>query len=174
MSRMYGKTTLLAAALLTGVCVSLLGTAQAVAQDPADCPPNGACLGAGSGLGSNLGALHGNDILNCRPRTYGQPDLFYNYYVPGTCGGVPAAMYIAPRPVPAWVGSHLLHVSARSCRNELLYQHHRTYYRYYDQGRGLTRTSISWYRPPLYRPARTSPDCSLAFWISVSTRGFHP
>jgi hypothetical protein len=147
MSRMYGNTTLLAAALLTGVCVSLLVVAPVLAQDTASCP-DGACVGGGCGLVSNLAAKHNNDITNCRPRTYGQPDLFYNYYVPATCGGVPAAMYIAPQPVPAWVG-YTYYTYQPVLPNELLYQHHRTYYRYYDQGRGLTRTSISWSRPPL-------------------------
>lgn len=157
MSRMYGKTTVLAAALLTGVCVSLLGTAVAMAQDPASYPcPDEACLGAGcragcgvgGGVIANLSAKHNNDITNCRARTYGQPDLFYNYYVPATCGGVPAAMYLAPQPVPAWVG-HTYYTYQPVLPHELLYQHHRHYYRYYDQGRGLTRTAISWYRPPL-------------------------
>jgi hypothetical protein len=146
MSRMYGKHTLLAAALLTGVCVSLLGTVQAVAQDTG-CP-QGACPGAGCGPGCNLGAMRGNNTCNCRPRTYGQPDLFYNYYVPATCGGVPAAMYIAPRPVPAWVG-YTYYTYQPVMPNELLYQHNRTYFRYYDEGRGLTRTHVSWDRPPL-------------------------
>ncbi|MHB0957809.1 MAG: hypothetical protein ACYC6N_05940 [Pirellulaceae bacterium] len=165
MPRMYSKTTLLAVAMLTGVCLALLGTARVVAQDtPVACPPGAVCPHHGAGcphgagclgggaLGSYLGALHGNDITNCRPRTYGQPDLFYNYYVPGTCGGVPAAAYIAPVPVPALVG-HTYFTYQPFLPNELLYPHHRTYYRYYDQGRGLTRTSVSWYRPPIYIPS---------------------
>jgi hypothetical protein len=149
---MYLKTTLFAAALLTSVSLSLLGTARVVAQEsPVACPPGAGCI-SGSGLGSNLGTLHGNDIQNFRPRTYGQPDLFYNYYVPGAFGGVPAVAYVAPRPVPALVG-HTYYTYQPFLPNEMLYQHHRTYYRYYDQGRGLTRTSISWYRPPIYLPS---------------------
>jgi hypothetical protein len=147
MSRIYGRISLLAGALLVGACVSLLGLAGATAQDPANCP-NGACLGAGGGPVARLADKHNNDIMNCRPRTYGQPELFYNYYVPDTCGGVPAAMYLAPQPVPAWVG-HTYYTYQPVLPHELLYQHHRTYYRYYDQGRGLTRTHISWTRPPL-------------------------
>lgn len=154
MPRMYTRTMLFAAALLSSAHLCLLGAASAVAQEPVTeyaaspsgevCPP-----GAGGMAAGRLSALHGNDIQNCRPRTYGQPDLFYNYYVPGTCGGVPAAAYIAPRPVPPVVG-HTYYTYQPFMPNELLYQHHRTYYRYYDQGRGMTRTSVSWYRPPVY------------------------
>lgn len=154
MPRMYARTMLLAAALLSSVPLSLFGTASAVAQEPSTeyaagpsgevCPP-----GVGGMAAGRLSAMHGNDIQNCRPRTYGQPDLFYNYYVPSTCGGVPAAAYVAPRPVPAWVGQ-TYYTYQPFMPNELLYQHHRTYYRYYDQGRGMTRTSVSWYRPPVY------------------------
>jgi hypothetical protein len=149
---------LLAAALFVSASLSLICTAVAVAQDAAGycptCLANGAGVtgGMAGGFGGQLCALHGNDIQNCRPRTYGQPDLFYNYYVPGTCGGVPAAAYLAPRPVPAWVG-HTYYTYQPFLPNELLYQHHRTYYRYYDQGRGMTRTAISWYRPPIYLPS---------------------
>lgn len=144
MPRMYGKTTLLAAALLAGVCV--LGVAQATGQEPNECYPScphGACLGSGL-----FGGLHNTDITNCRARTYGQPELFYNYYVPGTCGGVPAVMYMAPQPVPAWVG-HTYYTYQPVLPHEMLYKHHRDYYRYYDSGRGLTRTHVSWYRAPL-------------------------
>jgi hypothetical protein len=74
--------------------------------------------------------------------------LFANYYVPGTCGGVPAEMYLAPHPVPPVVG-YTYYTYQPMMPHELLYQHHRTYYRYYDNGRGLTRTSVHWYRPPL-------------------------
>jgi hypothetical protein len=126
---------------------------NSVATDVQACPPGAACRhGLGRGALANLRDLLGNDIENCRPRTYGQPDLFYNYYVPGTCGGVPAAMYLAPRPVPATVG-HTYYTYQPFLPHELLYQHHRHYYRYYDQGRGMTRTSVSWYRPPIYIPS---------------------
>jgi hypothetical protein len=153
----------LAAGLLTSVWFATVHTTAAAAQDdtaPADtsvvtdgqaCPPGASCR-LGHGVLSSLRDLHGNDIENCRPRTYGQPDLFYNYYVPGTCGGVPAAMYLAPQPVPAWVG-HTYYTYQPFLPHELMYQHHRHYYRYYDQGRGLTRTSVSWYRPPIYIPS---------------------
>jgi hypothetical protein len=163
MPRIYRLTAVLAAGLLASVWFATVDTTPAAAQDEATpaasavaadgqaCPPGATCR-LGHGVLSNLRDLHGNDIENCRPRTYGQPDLFYNYYVPGTCGGVPAAMYVAPQPVPAWVG-HTYYTYQPFLPHELLYQHHRHYYRYYDQGRGLTRTSVSWYRPPIYIPS---------------------
>ena len=155
MPRMYRKSTWIAA-VWTGACLGLWSTASLWAQeesppDAAACPPGARCA-VGNRLGAHFSTLHGNDILNCRPRTYGQPDLFYNYYVPGTCGGVPAAMYLAPQPIPPLVG-HTYYTYQPFLPHELLYQHHRTYYRYYDQGRGLTRTHISWYRPPIYIPS---------------------
>lgn len=101
----------------------------------------GNCGHCGNGL------CHGTQI-NCRQRQDGQPELFYNYYIPGTCGGVPAALYVAPRPVPPMVG-WTYYTYQPAMPHELLYTHHRTYYRYYDNGRGLTRTHISWYRPPV-------------------------
>jgi hypothetical protein len=143
MLRIFSKTTLLAAALLTGICIGLFAASPVAAQGPDDCPPTCHQCSHGSGLS----CLH-HPRVNCRDRQYGQPDLFYNYYVPDTCGGVPAAMYIAPRPVPPLVG-HTYYTYQPFLPHELLYQHHRTYYRYYNHGRGLTRTHISWKRAPM-------------------------
>ncbi len=61
---------------------------------------------------------------------------------------MPAALYVAPRPVPPVVGQTYFTYQP-FMPHELLYQHHRSYYRYYDCGRGLTRTHISWYRAPV-------------------------
>jgi hypothetical protein len=143
MLRIFRKTTLYAA-----VCASLgIFACSADAQELTDCPPE-AALGAGAGVGlGNQGLLHHNR-LNCRPQTWGSPELFYNYYVPGTCGGNPAQLYLAPRPVPPYVG-HTYVTYQPFMPHELLYQHHRRYYRYYNGGRGLTRTCIHWYRPPV-------------------------
>jgi hypothetical protein len=111
--------------------------------------PDGQTMGTGGAVAGRCrlcGGLH-NQTVNCRPQYYGQPELFYNYYIPGTCGGVPAAMYLAPQPVPPLVG-HTYYTYQPFMPHELLYQHHRTYYRYYDGGRGMTRARVSWYRPP--------------------------
>lgn len=83
----------------------------------------------------------------CRDYQYGQPGLFHNYYVPPTCGGVGAAAYLSPGPVPAHVG-HTYITYEPFMPHEMLYAHHRSYHRTYDEGRGLTRTHVSWYSPP--------------------------
>ncbi len=80
----------------------------------------------------------------CREHEYGQPDLFYNFYVDQNCSSVGAQMYMAPGPVPAHVG-HVYYTYQPMMPHELLYKHKRTYHRYYDQGRGLTRTHIRYW-----------------------------
>jgi hypothetical protein len=82
------------------------------------------------------------------PQTSGRPDLVYNYYVPGGPGGVPAAMYLAPRPVPPLVG-HTYFTYQPLMPHEYMYQHQRRYYRYYDCGTGLTRTRVRYMRTPI-------------------------
>ncbi len=146
MLRTIGNTTWLAAALFAATSLALLPASTTFGQESEPCPtcPTGGAAGAGV-VGCGLGHQY---TLNCRPQYYGQPELFYNYYAPGTCGGVPAAMYLAPQPVPALVG-HTYYTYQPFYPHELLYTHHRSYYRYYDDGRGLTRTHVSWYRPPL-------------------------
>ena len=81
-------------------------------------------------------------------RSFGQPDLFYNYYVPGGPGGVHAAMYLAPRPVPPLVG-HTYYTYQPLLPHEFMYPHQRRYYRYYNCGTGLTRTSVRFMRTPI-------------------------
>ena len=81
---------------------------------------------------------------NCRYRDYGQPDLFYNYYVNPNCGGMGAAMYVSPVPVPAHVG-HTYITYQPMMPHEFMYDHHRTYHRYYNDGRGLTRTHVKYW-----------------------------
>ena len=84
----------------------------------------------------------------CTPWEYGNPDLFYNFYVPNNCGGAPAAMYLSPRPIPPHVG-HTYYTYQPFMPHELLYPHHRTYRNWYDGGRGLTRAKATWYRSPV-------------------------
>lgn len=141
MLRIFGNKTLLVATLLTTACVGRFSLPPVSAQELEDCPSESVDCPRGC-----RGRL--SDQENCRERQYGQPELFYNYYVPGTCGGVPAALYLAPQPVPASVG-HTYFTYQPMMPHELLYQHKRTYYRHYDEGRGLTRTRVSWYRVPM-------------------------
>ena len=96
---------------------------------------------------SNLGCRP-TAVAYCRPWEYGRPDLFYNFYMPNNCGGVPAQMYIAPRPVPALVG-HTYYTYQPFMPHEFTYPHHRTYRRYYDEGRGMTRAKATWYCEPV-------------------------
>ena len=141
MLRTFAKTTLLAAALFATACFSLSAQKVAAQESCQQCQ-------AGGQAGCQSCGLNHKPTANCRPQYSGQPDLFYNYYVPGTCGGVPANMYLAPQPVPQMVG-HTYYTYQPFMPHEMLYQHHRNYYRYYDGGRGMTRTHISWSRPPL-------------------------
>ena len=72
------------------------------------------------------------------------PDLFYNYYVgPSIYGGVPAQMYVSPRPTPPLVG-HTWITYQPLMPHELTYKHHRKYYRYYPNG-GWNSTSVCWW-----------------------------
>jgi hypothetical protein len=72
------------------------------------------------------------------------PDLFYNYYVPGgPCGGVPAQLYLSPRPTPPLVG-HTYITYQPLMPHEFLYRHARTYYRQNENGK-WTRTQVIWH-----------------------------
>jgi hypothetical protein len=99
------------------------------------------CYGAGC-LGNHT---FGVSPANCNYRQYGPHDLFRQYYAPNNCGGPTAALYVAPRPVPEHVG-HTYYTYQPLYPHEWMYPHHRTYHRYYDDGRGLTRTSVHWMR----------------------------
>ncbi len=96
----------------------------------------------------NIVSVSFADGMGCRPWEYGDPALFYNFYVPNNCGGVPAQLYIAPRPVPPLVG-HTYYTYQPFMPHEFLYPHHRTYRHYYDGGRGMTRAKAVWYCNPV-------------------------
>ena len=103
--------------------------------------------------------------VQCQQQTYGQPNLFYNYYQPAGCGLGGSQLYPAPlTSTPAHVGS-VYYTYQAFMPHEFLYANHsRTYHRYYNGGRGMTRTAVKWYNPPgtrvldatlhLLRPAR--------------------
>jgi hypothetical protein len=127
---------------------------------PGGCGPHGAQLhgSRGGGYGGGHGAPrhhigmhyyqgHGGirtaSTGDCQYRFYGQPDLFYNYYVPPTCGGMGAELYLSPRPVPAHVG-HTYITYQPLMPHEFMHHHHRTYHRYYNSGQGLTRTHVKY------------------------------
>jgi hypothetical protein len=70
-----------------------------------------------------------------------QKDLFYNYYAqPGPFGGAGAELYVAPRPVPPFVG-HTWVTYQPFYPHEFLYRHKRAYYTY-NPGAGWRRTNV--------------------------------
>ena len=82
---------------------------------------------------------------------HGHPNLFYNFYVPPT-GGVGASLYLSPVPTPPHVG-HTYITYQPLMPHEMMYPHHTRYYRYYNGGRGLNRTRIHYYNPPVLSQA---------------------
>lgn len=71
------------------------------------------------------------------------PTLQYNYYypVPGT-NGIPARLYLSPRPTPAHVGYTYITYQALA-PHEFLWRHRATYYRPYAGG--MTVTTVNWH-----------------------------
>jgi hypothetical protein len=79
----------------------------------------------------------------CLPRDYLHPHLFYNYFVGGNCGSIPAAMYPAPMPTPPIVG-HTFFTYQPLLPHEFMYAHKRVYHHHYNYNRGLHRTRVVW------------------------------
>ncbi|MBW3595933.1 MAG: hypothetical protein KY475_01510 [Planctomycetes bacterium] len=94
---------------------------------------DGTCAGGGFGMGR----------LTCLPHDYLHPHLFYNYFVGGNCGSIPAAMYPAPMPTPPIVG-HTFYTYQPLLPHEFMYAHRRTYHHHYNHNRGLHRTRVFW------------------------------
>ncbi len=84
----------------------------------------------------------------CIPRTYGYPDLFYNFYTQGNCNATNAQMYISPVPVPPNVG-HTFYTYQPFMPHEMLYWHTDRYHNYYDGGRGMNHTKVHYFSPPI-------------------------
>lgn len=121
----------------------------------------GGVSGSGSGrvrgrLASAVGSIgdlarggYAGDIdSGCVPRTYGHPDLFYNFYTQGNCNATNAQMYISPVPVPPNVG-HTFYTYQPFMPHEMLYWHKDRYHNYYDGGRGMNHTKVHYYGPPV-------------------------
>ncbi|MCA9154139.1 MAG: hypothetical protein R3C99_21660 [Pirellulaceae bacterium] len=104
--------------------------------------------------GEVLDGGFGGYVGACRPWQYGSPDLFYNFFTQGNCNAANAQMYMAPHDVPPLVG-HTYYTYQPLYPHEYLYKHERRYHRYYDGGRGLNRTHVKWYYPPVYRTAQS-------------------
>jgi hypothetical protein len=167
-----------------GLAAILLAASPLVAGAQTTCP-NGECGPAdGETVVSNGGQSGRSGSLiarlrercqsgECLPRSYGDPDLFYNFWVPPSCnagsaggalptpGSVGAQLYIAPQPVPAYVG-HTFFTYQPLMPHEMLYPHSRHYHRYYDEGRGYNRTAVKWYKSPSYTASNILGYFSLA------------
>lgn len=96
------------------------------------------------------------------PRTYGRPDLFYNYYTQGYSNAVNAQMYVSPLPVPPYVG-HTFMTYQPLQPEHYLYWHKDRYHNHYDGGRGLNRTRAVYYSPP----ARTAAQNVYWNWLRI-------
>jgi hypothetical protein len=71
------------------------------------------------------------------------PTLQYNYYYPVPGGnGIPARLYLCPRPTPAHVGYTYITYQALA-PHEFLWRHQATYYRPYAGG--MTVTNVRWH-----------------------------
>ena len=69
------------------------------------------------------------------------PELFANQYTQGYANQATAQMYIAPVPVPAWVG-HTYYTYQPLYPHEMMHRHTNRYHSYYDGGRGLNSTRV--------------------------------
>lgn len=74
--------------------------------------------------------------------------LFTQQYTQGNANQNNAVMYISPVPVPAHVG-HTYYTYQPLYPHEMLHLHNERYHSYYDQGRGLNRTGVHYYVPPV-------------------------
>jgi len=149
--------TIIHSALAASAVLSLsLLVGVSAAQDCPNCPGGGGGINSGYHFhhhhlpvnaspydGSFAGQGHGkyNALGNCNYRNYANQDLFYNYYVGNNCGGMGAQLYLSPRPVPPFVG-HTYITYQPLMPHEFLYEHGRTYHRYYNGGLGLTRAHV--------------------------------
>jgi hypothetical protein len=105
-------------------------------------------FGAGLFGGHGSGGASGNVI----GRSYGQPDLFYNYYTQGNANRTNAQMYLSPLPIPPNVG-HTFYTYQPFYPHHMMYWHKDRFHRYYDNGRGMNRTRAVYYSPPIRQAA---------------------
>lgn len=117
---------------------------------------DGSCGIGSGGIGGAGGGLFGcnrNNMAGCQPRKYDRPDLFYNYYSQGNCNSANAQMYISPVPVPHFVG-HTFGTYQPLYPHEFMYWHKDRYHNSYDNGRGMNRTKVKYYAPPIRTAAK--------------------
>lgn len=140
MVRSAKRWSLVAAAFL--VATGLLGSGMASAECAKCQAKRAAKVGCGRpGCKKCQASL-------CRDNRYvdsaARNGLFYNHYADAACGGVPAKLYVSPRPTPPFVG-HTYITYEPLMPHENLYRHCRTYYSY-DPGRCLpSNTTHVWW-----------------------------
>lgn len=107
-------------------------------------------IAAGAGVLATAGdAASAGDAAGPVPyNTYGGHDLFYNYYTRGNTNQANAGMYLSPVPVPPNVG-HTFLTYQPLYPHEMMHWHYHRYHNYYDNGRGLNRTKVHYYAPPV-------------------------
>ena len=123
----------------------------------ADCESCGGsgCSSCGSrgklaGLLGHRGS-HVGDVGNIE-RSYGNTDLFYNYYTNGMANRANAQMYMSPLPVPPNVG-HTFFTYQPFYPEEMLYWDKNKFHNNYDNGRGMNRTRATYFAPPIRQAA---------------------
>lgn len=110
------------------------------------CPNCGGGLGLGMGGAGVLGLGSGHRAVDYSiyDRSYGRPDLFYNYYTQGFANRANAQMYLCPHPIPPNVG-HTFYTYQPFLPHHMMYPHIDKFHRYYDAGRGMNRTRASYW-----------------------------
>ena len=93
-------------------------------------------------------------VGGCRERSYGRPDLFYNFYTQGYCNRANAQLYLSPLPVPPNVG-HTFFTYQPFYPHEYLYGHTNRFHNYYDGGRGTNRTRVNYSTEPVRTAVRS-------------------
>ena len=83
----------------------------------------------------------------------GYQPLFNNYFTQGASDQADAGLYISPVGVPGNVG-HTYNTYQPFWPHEYMNVHTDRYHSYYDNGRGLNRTSAHYYVPPARTAAR--------------------
>lgn len=95
-----------------------------------------------------VGAIVGLAGLTQSASAQQAPQLFAQQYTQGSANQNNAVMYISPVPVPANVG-HTYYTYQPLYPHEMMHLHSERYHNYYDQGRGLNRTGVHYYVPPV-------------------------
>lgn len=94
-------------------------------------------------LCSLVSSANGQEIVGSGPQ------LFANQYTQGGANQATAQMYVAPVPVPPWVG-HTYYTYQPLYPHHMTYPHSHRYHNYYDAGRGLDRTRVHYSIAPIH------------------------